>query len=293
MRKYIIPLIPVTLMALYLAVPSLYSDEKGKLEFSHKLHVVEQEMECATCHAGAQSSQTGKDDLFPGKTVCNDCHEADEVGNPELLPRIQTYSEKFSHQLHLASGLECASCHAKLLTVEEYRGYILPTMAECMSCHETKAVTNECASCHLPSEDLKPLSHTPNFKHNHGDLARGNAKEISASMSCTTCHTQRFCQDCHEGDNLDRLTHPLNYEFTHALEAQSREKECAVCHTERQFCYDCHSARQVLPYNHKPGWANNLDGGRHRVEALNDLESCLGCHEQNARQICQPCHPAN
>lgn len=295
MKKYIIPFTIVALFILYFGATFLYSDEKDDLEFSHKLHVVENEVECLTCHAQAEESVSGKDNLLPSKAICNDCHDADEVGNPEMAPPVEDYSAKFSHQKHLSSGLECESCHSDVTKAETARAYVLPNMLDCMGCHKTKNVSNECSTCHLPSENLQPLSHTPNFKHNHGDLARAQVKDISADMSCTTCHTQNFCQTCHEGDNLGRLTHPLNYEVTHALEAQSRQKECAVCHMDRSFCIECHSERQVMPHNHRAGWVNNLrsDGGRHSSEALNDIESCIACHEQNAVQTCQPCHPAN
>lgn len=295
MKKYMIPLTIAGLLILYFGATSLYSDEKSGLEFSHKVHVVDNEVECITCHAQAEESESGKDDMLPSKAICNDCHEADEVGNPEMLPRVDDYSAMFSHKQHLSSGLECETCHVSVAKAETAEEYVLPDMLDCMSCHTTKAVSNECSTCHLPSESLLPVSHTPNFKHNHGDLARAQVKDISADMSCTTCHTQNFCQNCHEGDNLDRLTHPLNYETTHALEAQSRQKECSVCHMDRSFCIECHSERQVMPHNHTAGWVNNLrsDGGRHSSEALNDIESCIACHEQNAAQTCQPCHPAN
>lgn len=295
MKKYIIPLAILTLFTFYFSASSLYSDVKGGLEFSHKLHVVENETECATCHKQAMESESGKDDMLPSKAVCNECHEAEEVGNPEMLPKIQDYSSKFSHKQHAAAGLECESCHADAAQAEKAGAYVLPNMMDCMGCHQSKAVSNECATCHLPSENLLPASHTPAFKHNHSDLARANASDISANMSCTTCHTQNFCQTCHEGDNLDRLTHPLNYEFTHALEVPARQKECSVCHMERSFCNDCHRERGIMPHNHTAGWVNNIpnNGGRHSIEALNDLESCISCHEQNAAQTCQTCHPAN
>ena len=83
---------------------------------------------------------------------------------------------------------------------------------------------------------------------------------------------------------------PLNYQFTHALEAQGKESECSACHTERSFCIECHRDNNILPHNHTAGWINTIDGGRHKTEAEIDLESCMACHEQNADQICQPCH---
>lgn len=274
---------------LYLTALILAKD-KNQLDFSHKIHVVEQEMECITCHEQAEVSETGRDDLLPSKMVCTNCHEEEEIGDPALLSRVEDYSVKFSHQMHLAAGLDCQSCHAGVEQKEIVGDYVLPRMTDCMSCHESRAVSVDCQTCHLPDEKLLPASHTANFIHNHGDMARLGAVEMSANMDCATCHKQQFCQDCHEGDNLDRLTHPLNYEFTHALDAQGKERDCAVCHTERSFCIDCHSANQVMPHDHTVGWTNRFDGGRHRVAALNDMDACIACHEQNAQQICQPCH---
>lgn len=293
MKKFIIPFAIVAMFAFYMNTSSVYSgEEKERVKFSHKLHVVEQEMACADCHAGAESSMSGKDNLLPAQSVCLECHEAGEVGDVSLYAPISDYSIKFSHQQHIESGADCESCHSAIWQKEVSVPYVLPTMVECMDCHESKAVSNECADCHMPFENLKPLSHNVQFKANHGDLARANAAEVSADMSCMVCHKQSYCQDCHEGENLDRLAHPLNYEFTHALEARSRENDCAVCHTEKQFCIACHQENNILPHNHTAGWVNNIpnDGGRHVYEARYDLENCAACHEANAEQICQPCH---
>jgi len=144
---------------------------------------------------------------------------------------------------------------------------------------------------YIDSEDLKPASHTINFAHSHADFAKNGVDEMSSGMSCNDCHQQSFCQECHEGENLDETTHPLNYAFTHALEAQSKEKDCNVCHQDQQFCNACHRDYQIYPHNHQQsGWAIAVGGGLHAVEASNDLESCISCHEVNAEEICQPCH---
>lgn len=291
--------IPILLIAICLYFPSAVFAQAGSMaqgddiEFSHKLHIIEQEIECLTCHEQAESSETGQDNLLPSKLVCNNCHGEGEVGNPELVPAIQDYSVMFSHKAHISAEFNCKDCHSPI-EQKEYAGQwlSLPKMSDCMSCHENKAVSNECSTCHLPGENLKPVSHTANFTHSHGDMARLGSTEMNVNSDCATCHKPQFCQGCHEGDNLDRLTHPLNYQFTHALDAQGKERQCAVCHTERSFCIECHRDNQVLPHNHTVGWTNNFpnDGGRHKVEALNDLEACLACHEQNAQQVCQPCH---
>lgn len=293
MKILLIPILSLAIFLCFTSPASAQANPDKGLAFSHKLHVIEQEIECLTCHENAESSETGQDNLLPSKLVCNNCHGENEVGNPEVLPAIQKYSAKFSHKMHIGAGLNCENCHSQIKQ-STYPGDLLslPTMSDCMSCHQNKAVSNECSTCHLPGENLKPVSHTPNFIHSHGDMARIGSTEMNVNTNCATCHQPQFCQQCHEGDNLDRLTHPLNYQFTHALEAQGKEKQCAVCHTEQSFCIECHRDNQIMPHNHKAGWTNNFpnDGGRHKVEALNDLEACMACHEQNAQQVCQPCH---
>jgi hypothetical protein len=299
MRTLFVVIITLSLFGILF---QLAADDSQKIElkFTHKFHIEEQEIECIECHTSASESTTGADNLFPSMELCADCHEVEEEDNcnlchqdlddPREVPRIDTYNTKFSHQFHLSKGLECESCHAVVAMKTMAEPYILPTMVECINCHESKFASLECATCHLPTDQLLPASHTPDFIHNHSDLARANETMAATDFSCMTCHKQSFCQDCHEGDNLDRLTHPLNFEFTHALAAQGKERECAVCHTQRSFCIDCHRDNLVLPHNHTSGWTNLIDGGRHRLEAASDLENCMACHEQNADQICQPCH---
>lgn len=277
-------------------------DQEYELIFSHQLHVEENGTECSSCHEAAETSQSGKDNLLPDMEGCGGCHDIEDDENcgmchsnldePTEVMRIEDYSAKFSHQLHLGVKLECSECHSGIekKTIPSAASG-LPPMSECMNCHSVKSASVECSACHLPEEDLKPASHTINFAHSHSDLAKNGVNEMSSGMGCVNCHQQSFCQECHEGENLDQTTHPLNYAFTHALEAQGKEKDCGVCHQDRLFCNDCHRDYQVFPHNHQQsGWAVPIAGGLHAIEAANDLESCASCHEQNALDICEPCH---
>ncbi len=300
---FLVLLVPATFFFVSwtrLDAPGVGARQPAELIFSHQLHVVEEELECGDCHDAAETSARGFDNLLPSMDVCSDCHDVEDddacgtchsdLDDPREVPRIDTYSRLFSHEKHLAGGLTCESCHAAVAQKTTVEPVILPTMVACMDCHEQRGLAADCATCHDPADRLVPLSHTPGFVHTHSDLARNQALTVDADKTCQTCHDDDFCQDCHEGDNLDRVVHPLNYAFTHALEAQANEKACLACHTDTLFCIDCHRDNLVLPHTHTPGWANAVDGGRHRLEALNDLASCLACHEADADRVCQPCH---
>jgi hypothetical protein len=304
MKKYYRSLFTLLICCLVFISLLVYAeDESAELKFSHKLHAVENELECVNCHEAAESSTTGKENLLPTMEGCANCHDVEDdegcqichsdMENPRNVPRIETYNELFSHEKHLGANLNCADCHSEVTSKEAVVPYILPTMSQCMSCHSNRNASIECNSCHKSSDRLKPLTHSANFLHQHGDLARTSTEFLgSDTKTCNLCHSTNFCQECHDGDNLDRLTHPLNFAFTHSLEARGKERECATCHTERSFCIECHNENLIMPYNHTIGWTNRIsgDGGRHRTAAQTDLETCMGCHESNAEQICQTCH---
>jgi len=278
------------------------NESSGGVIFDHVLHVQDNDMACDDCHSGVEASTSGLDNLLPDMDVCSDCHDVEddaECGSchvnpddPEGSMYITTYSQKFAHEKHLARGFECETCHASLLMPDEPDASPLPAMPDCQSCHEMESASLECATCHMPDDVLRPASHTPDFLHSHSDMAQSDAHAALNGLQCQSCHDDDFCSDCHEGDNVGRRSHPLNYEFTHAMDARGQEKACISCHTDQTFCVDCHNDNQVMPRNHRPGWVNRIpgDGGLHSLEASRDLNNCIACHQDNADQICQPCH---
>ncbi|KAA3613153.1 MAG: hypothetical protein D8M58_12660 [Calditrichaeota bacterium] len=267
----------------------------SKSEFSHKYHIEDEELACNDCHTNVNTSTTGTDDLMPVQDVCADCHEIDDepaVKASMQMQRVTEYSTLFSHQLHSEKEFNCVDCHGDVSQNEVGQKALTPNMKSCMDCHQTEQAENTCYTCHTTDEQLMPANHNLTFIHNHGDLARNDIMTVSGEMNCQTCHTKQYCQDCHEGENVDRMIHPLNFEFTHALTTQGKENNCITCHEERSFCSSCHIENAVMPHNHVPGWANQIpgDGGLHRIEATIDLENCMSCHEHNAEQICAQCH---
>jgi hypothetical protein len=107
------------------------------------------------------------------------------------------------------------------------------------------------------------------------------------------CHQETDCEACHAQAQLEKQVHPANYEFLHAGDYLSFEKECSTCHQQPRECMSCHLARAVMPLSHNSwSWADVLTGGGgfHAEEALDKPDYCLICHEPGIDNTCQKCH---
>jgi hypothetical protein len=98
--------------------------------------------------------------------------------------------------------------------------------------------------------------------------------------------------ECHEGDNLDRQAHPLNYRNNHGIDARANKENCITCHRDLSFCNDCHQMEMVMPNNHSyAGWSNRTNGGLHARAAQMDFDYCQTCHSDlSGDVVCITCH---
>lgn len=125
--------------------------------------------------------------------------------------------------------------------------------------------------------------HDPGFRDAHRDQA------ASGALTCSGCHAQRFCSDCHTGEG-GRRYHRANFVVRHAADAYGRETDCASCHNTQAFCKECHqesglSSRgrlDVAFHDAQPQWL--LQHGR---AARQGLQNCASCH---AQRDCLACH---
>jgi predicted CXXCH cytochrome family protein len=301
------------------------------LKFPHGKHVTELSMACADCHVLATATAPAA--MRPGHDNCTSCHETQVTSecaychtDPENIPPAggRTSDLIFPHEIHVPAGGGCDGCHAGIATAAAGVSVPGPTMETCYTCHNDVAQSNACELCHRNFAMLLPPDHrVADFAHKHRDETRLGA----LAVECRTCHTETFCQECHQGTGLknfttrDRMTDPrprtstqdapdqtvlqsvhgLNYRFTHGIDARARESECLSCHTQQTFCADCHAAGGNLsqgsfkPASHfVAGYATltpGLRGGLHAAEARRDLESCMSCHNAEGQDpVCTTCH---
>jgi len=267
------------------------SSPNGDLTFSHALHVGELTIECMACHGQVTGSARADDRNLPGHDECAVCHEdaieGDRCGTchmrPEAIAPPPALAREiiFSHKDHLARQLDCADCHPDVSKTVRLSGENMPDMERCVTCHDGRKTPFDCSLCHSDPSGVKRRSHPAGWLRDHKYRAPRD------DSSCKTCHPDTdYCQDCHEGDNLQQTSHPVNYAFTHTLDAKGKEKDCLVCHTNQSFCNDCHEREEVMPMNHSSA---SWPGRDHGIEAARDMEACAGCHDEED-PTCLRCH---
>lgn len=159
--------IPVILIAILFVLLGLGRKPEPTIQpllFNHKIHIVNEDMDCTSCHS--QVSKHARATL-PGVKTCKKCHSrviTDTELESELLAYLSEEAEipweriyevpdhvYFSHRRHVTLGnVQCESCHGNMQGLEEPPRYPLVaiTMDNCMRCHEEHQITNDCLACH-------------------------------------------------------------------------------------------------------------------------------------------------
>jgi hypothetical protein len=310
------------------------SDRSAVIKFSHKFHIVDQGVACDACHSSAVTSKSSSDNLLGKMADCGTCHDVTDqqqcllchTDQDRMIPFDNPAREiVFSHDSHAtARSISCETCHPGLDKVDLSTKANLPTMATCNTCHDNVKATNTCESCHTNFVSLIPGDHLRvDFRRDHRDQVRLGSMETE----CQTCHSNSFCQQCHDGailkafgkkdlmsdpqprrstkDSPNQLNlmnaHDLNYRFTHGIDARARQSECATCHDRQTFCAECHAAGgNITQQRFKPASHNvagyvtigvGSGGGIHAQEARRDMETCMGCHDiAGSDPTCLLCH---
>jgi hypothetical protein len=280
--------------------------------FPHSPHL-EGDVACTACHGGIAESTAlvnGKRDLqMPAdrasNPACKDCH--DNSNALVVPPRPAIWRLRIDHKAHLARGLKCQSCHAKLPDPGD-TSPPQPTMASCTSCHEHQSdfAAARCMPCHVDLKGYFPktaFSHQGNWIKVHGNLARPSAE------SCAACHDQTSCAECHAAQTTaarpsiifpEEVRRPFihrgDYVSRHSVDAHANPASCRTCHGS-VFCSSCHTQQGVTSAAvnvrdpHPVGWATDRGSNHfHGDAARRDILSCAGCHDNGASATCVGCH---
>lgn len=222
---------------------------------------------CMKCHTGEENQPTNDckachPEQFVLPYNCSACHEEDIK---QITPR-EHFEPDFLEKGHGAEARNnfeyCYQCH---------------TSDSCTDCHNENRVRVSIPEQH-EAQFHKPKSH---FERDfmpamHGDLAREKGKEY-----CFQCHSEKFCNDCHNGLEMPHAETFIQ-EHGRIVNESGFKQKCQSCHhSKAQFCESgCH---------HR-GWnpaLGPLERSHPQVVAVNGVEYCLTCHTSI---FCAVCH---
>ncbi len=265
------------------------NDNAKPIIFDHYKHITENEMSCEDCHEGVGSGVVSQR-FIPDHSTCEGCHDLEDENNckschlnpekPTGMPPAGMHYASFAHAAH--SSLNCIECHSELSILDI--NPVIPKMADCQACHQTSSAPTSCEECHQGQRPTPTDHHLISWSQDHGFEASGGTSD------CASCHEQSSCDDCHQGINLFGSPHAPTWKFNHFAES-AFGSDCMSCHESRESCTACHRMTVQRPHELGPGYANQIDGGAHKMEAEAFIEACLSCHDfGNADPTCAKCH---
>jgi hypothetical protein len=290
--------------------------QRDAIRSAHSTHQ-EGQVECLACHEDIFEATALGMATLPSEKKCMECHKEQkakgECGQCHTQPEKplthpkRSYGLNFDHASHLERNEDCGVCH-KQLAEKEPLANPAPAMETCLGCHEHKQqfASGTCDNCHkdLQRFSLKPITsyaHDEGFLKNHASSAR------ASGQSCTQCHDQSFCTDCHTGtgggridarlpDRVDRqFIHFADYLSRHSTEARADASTCQQCHGQSS-CQSCHLEQNLTPEGknamdpHPRGFNTPGSPDFHGEAARRDIASCASCHDQGAKSNCVECH---
>lgn len=285
----------------------------GRLAFHHGHHI-SQDIKCVDCHVGI-SEDKGIKRVLPKKESCNECHDKSDQydcktceSNPwrKKDRREEHRDSNFLHSMHKETLGKCVDCHTELDKRPQKPG----NHKTCGKCHEQDIKNLLCAKCHrqMAKAGLNEMSR---FKHEN-DFLKEHAAYANRSMrTCTQCHTEMFCTDCHSkkwtGQKMSirypesvkrNFIHRGDWITFHRAEAKTGDLTCLKCHA-RKDCSSCHERSNISGssgknfYKHPAGWLSKSNSNFHGDEARRNIISCASCHQKKGPGYCVDCHKAS
>ncbi len=168
------------------------------VQFSHAHHVGGMGIDCRYCHTSVETSEFAN---IPPTKTCMNCHSQVWNQAPILEPVRASFRDNtplewtrvhdlpdfvyFSHQIHVAKGVGCATCHGPVDTMPLMLQHASLQMEWCLECHRE------------PEKFIRPKEEVFNMAYeapaNQLELGTRLKQEYGIATaehltSCSTCH---------------------------------------------------------------------------------------------------------
>ena len=168
------------------------------VKFSHKVHALENKIDCQYCHNTAEVSKSAN---IPSVSTCMNCHilvregsrsgryeidkvvQAAQTGTPIEWIRVHNLPDHvfFSHAQHVGvAKLDCAECHGLVEGMDIVKQVSDLSMGWCLDCHRTRQV------------DFDDNRFYEQYEKLHEDLKSGKLDKVTVETlggtECMKCH---------------------------------------------------------------------------------------------------------
>lgn len=168
------------------------------INFSHKIHAGDHEIDCKYCHSSVEVSKQAS---IPAVSTCMNCHsyiDASKKYNGNVSPEIQKVRDAyannepikwvrihnlpdhayFNHSQHVSIGkVECQACHGPIETMDKVAQHSSLQMGWCINCHRESKVD---------------VGNNEYYEQLHADLEKRGKRSITVAhnggLECGKCH---------------------------------------------------------------------------------------------------------
>ncbi len=182
----------------YYFVPS-YTDvgfmPEQPVAYSHRLHAGQLGMDCRYCHTSVEVAPHSN---IPSTATCMNCHTLIMTESLLLVPVRESYADgssiewervhklpdyaHFSHNVHLANGVGCESCHGRVDQMETVRQVQPLSMRWCLDCHRAPEAYLR------PNEEIVTMGYEQPTDYLETNLRRMKEENIRPPTACSACH---------------------------------------------------------------------------------------------------------
>ena len=164
------------------------------VQFSHKHHAGELGIDCRYCHGGVERAAIAN---VPPTKTCMNCHAQIWRDSPFLEPVRRSLATEtaipwvkvhdlpdfvyFNHQVHVAKGVGCVTCHGRVDQMNQLYQTSSLQMEWCLDCHRQ------------PERYVRPLANVFDMAW-QPDADTPSGAELVAQNHI---HTRTDCSTCH------------------------------------------------------------------------------------------------
>lgn len=163
--------------------------------FSHRLHADQLSMDCRYCHTNVETSAHAN---IPATQTCMNCHGQIKTESMKLLPVRESWATgepiewvnvhflpdyvKFSHAVHVNSGVGCETCHGRVDQMEVVKQVEPLSMGWCIDCHRQPELYLR------PQDEITTMGYVQPANFVERNLERIRREGIRPPTNCSACH---------------------------------------------------------------------------------------------------------